>query len=102
CREGDTVTVITKKARNWWRNFTTPADVELRIAGRNYRGRAEADIEDGDALQFMIYYLEKRPVDAKAYGLRRDEITPEQVAGILPHIVLIRIAVTPVERGPGV
>jgi hypothetical protein len=45
----------------------------------------------------MTDYLEKRPIDAKAYGLARNEITREKVARILPHIVLIRIAISPVE-----
>jgi hypothetical protein len=46
-----------------------------------------------DALEFMVDYLGKRPIDAKAYGLARDEITREKVARIIPHIVLIRIAI---------
>jgi hypothetical protein len=96
-REGDTVTVITKRVRNWWRNFQSPAAVELRLAGRNFHGRAEAATGESDVLEFMIDYLGKRPVDAKAYGLRRDEITSEKVARILPHIVLIHITIRPIE-----
>ncbi len=96
-REDDTVTVITKRARNWWRNFQSPMEVELRLAGHNFLGRAEVAIGEPDVLEFMVDYLEKRPVDAKAYGLGRDEITSEKVARILPHIVLIHIAITPIE-----
>jgi len=44
----------------------------------------------------MISYLEKRPIDAKAYGLKKDEITREKIARILPHIVVIRIEIAPV------
>lgn len=94
-REDDTVTVITKRSRSWWRNFETTHEVELRLAGRNYAGKAEAG--EADALEFMTDYLEKRPIDAKAYGLARNEITREKVARILPHIVLIHIAISPVE-----
>jgi hypothetical protein len=93
--EDDTVTVVTKRARNWWRNFITPAEVEIRISGQDYIGKAEAKTGEAEALEFMLDYLEKRPIDAKAYGLARDEITPEKVARILPHIVLIRIAINP-------
>jgi hypothetical protein len=96
-REDNTVTVITKRARHWWRNFENTDAVELRLAGRNYMGKAEAKTGEEDALQFMVDYLQKRPIDAKAYGLARDEITREKVAGILPHIVLIRIAISTVE-----
>ena len=94
-REDDTVTVVTKRARNWWRNFMTPTEVGIRLAGQDYTGKAEAKIGEGETLEFMLDYLEKRPIDAKAYGLARDEITREKVARILPHIVLIRIAIGP-------
>jgi hypothetical protein len=96
-REDDTVTVITKKVRNWWRNFTNPAEVEMRIAGHMYIGKAEVRTGDDEVLEFMLDYLGKRPIDAKAYGLAKDEITREKVARILPHIVVIRIAITPIE-----
>jgi deazaflavin-dependent oxidoreductase (nitroreductase family) len=96
-REDDTVTVVTKRVRSWWRNFETPHEVEIRLAGRDYVGKAEAKTGEADALEFMTDYLEKRPIDAKAYGLARNEITREKVARILPHIVLIRIAISPVE-----
>jgi hypothetical protein len=45
----------------------------------------------------MTGYLEKRPIDAKAYGLKKDEITKEKIAQILPLLAVIRIEVTPVE-----
>jgi deazaflavin-dependent oxidoreductase (nitroreductase family) len=96
-RDDDTVTVVTKRARRWWRNFETAHEVEVRIAGRNYTGKAEAATGEAEALEFMVDYLEKRPIDAKAYGLARNEITRKKVARIVPHIVLIRIAISPVE-----
>ena len=45
----------------------------------------------------MTHYLEKRPIDAKAYGLKKNEATREKIARILPHIVVIRIEIAPVE-----
>jgi hypothetical protein len=96
-REEDTVTVITKRVRRWWHNFEAPADVKLRLAGRQYTGKAEIETGEEGVLEFMVGYLEKRPIDAKAYGLAKTELTREKVARILPHIVLIRIAITPIE-----
>lgn len=93
-REDDTVTVISKKVRNWWRNFETPREVQIRLAGKDYTGKAEAHTAPSEIHDFMVEYLERRPIDAKAYGLRRDEITHEKVARILPHIVLIRIEIS--------
>ena len=96
-REDDTVTVITKRIRHWWHNFETSLEVELRLAGHVFTGKAEAQTGDEEVLGFMVGYLEKRPIDAKAYGLAREEITRDKVARILPHIVVIRIAINPIE-----
>lgn len=90
-RDGDTVTIITKKVRNWWRNFQTPAKVELRIAGRDHSGRAAITLDDEANLDFMTAYLAERPIDAKAYGLAKSDIARDKVARIVPHIVVIRI-----------
>ena len=94
-REDDIVTVTTKRQRRWWHNFETPLEVQLRLAGRTFAGKAEARGSDEDTLEFMTRYLEKRPIDAKAYGLKKDEITREKIARILPHIVVIQIEIAP-------
>jgi len=92
-REDNIVTVITKRQRKWWHNFEAPLDVELRLAGHTYHGTAQARPSDDDTLEFMTRYLEKRPIDAKAYGLKKDEVTREKIARILPQIVVIRIEI---------
>lgn len=96
-RDGDTVTLVTKKLRNWWRNFETPAEVELRLAGQVHSGKAEVIAAEEVALDFMTRYLEKRPIDAKAYGLRKYEVIREKIAKIMPHLVVVGIEVAPVE-----
>jgi F420H(2)-dependent quinone reductase len=96
-REDDIVTVTTKRQRKWWHNFETPLEVELRLAGRTFAGKAEARSDDQDTLELMIRYLEGRPIDAKAYGLKKDEISREKIARILPHIVVIRIEISPTD-----
>jgi len=95
-RDEGMVTVVTKRVRNWWHNFETPIEVGLRLAGHDFIGTAVATSGD-QSLEFMLDYLGKRPIDAKAYGLGRDEITREKVARILPEIVVIRIALDTVE-----
>lgn len=97
-RRDDIVTIITKRQRTWWHNFESPIDVDLRLAGRTYTGKAEIQTDDAATLEFMTAYLQKRPVDAKAYGLARNERTAHKIAKIIPHIVLIRIgSITPTE-----
>lgn len=96
-REHDTVIVITKRQRKWWHNFESPIEVELRLAGRMYAGKAEIQTDGDETLEFMTGYLKKRPVDAKAYGLATDERTKDKIAQIIPHIVVIRITISPDE-----
>lgn len=96
-RQGDIVTIITKRQREWWHNFESPIEVEIRLAGRMHTGTAEIQTDADQTLQFMIEYLKKRPIDAKAYGLERDKITREKIARIIPHIVVIQIAINPNE-----
>jgi len=96
-REEDVVTVITKRQRNWWRNFETPTEVGLRLAGREYTGKAQIQTGDAENIEFMTEYVEKRPIDAKAYGLTKDEITRDRIATIVPKIVVIEIEINAVE-----
>lgn len=96
-RQGETVTVITKRPRVWWRNFESPTAVRVRLAGRDYAGTARLDSDDAANLTFMTEYLRTRPMDAKAYGLAQEGITEEAVAALLPYLVIIRIDLHPQE-----
>ncbi len=91
-RHDDVATIITKRQRKWWHNFESPIEVELRLAGLVYTGKAEIETDDAETLEFMTGYLFRRPVDAKAYGLAKDERTKEKIAQIIPHIVVIHVA----------
>jgi hypothetical protein len=93
-REDDEVTIITKRQRKWWHNFESPIDVELRLAGHVYEGNAEVDADEIGKVEFMTEYLKARPIDAKANGMAKDEIAKDKIERLIPHIVLIRIAIT--------
>lgn len=67
------MTIITSRSRNW-RSFETPTAVELRLAGDEYTGKALIDSSHAGNPRFMTEYLKKRPVDAKAFGLARNEV----------------------------
>lgn len=94
-RGGDTVTVVTKKLRKWWHNFETPAEVRLRLAGRDYRGMAHIETDSTAALAFMLGYLSTHPIDARAYGLSKDEVNEDSIGQIMAHVVVIRIELDP-------
>jgi hypothetical protein len=74
-------------------NFESPIEVELRLAGRDYSGKAQIMDSAGEALEFMTEYLKERPIDAKAYGLAKEDVTREKISKIIPKIVVIRIDV---------
>jgi hypothetical protein len=99
-RQDDNVTIITKRLRKWWHNFELPSEVELRLAGHMYTGTAEIEADESEMLEFMTEYLKTRPIDAKAYGLGKYEATKDRIARVIPHIVMIRIAITPKEAMP--
>jgi hypothetical protein len=92
-RRDDVVTIVTKRARNWWHNFESPIEVELRLAGRAFSGKAQIMAGDDEAVEFMTEYLKERPVDAKAYGLAKDDVTREKISKIIPKIAVICIDV---------
>lgn len=96
-RKDNVVMIVTKRQRRWWHNFEIPTEVELRLAGETYRGTATIETKDTEALEIMTEYLARRPIDAKAYGLHRDEVTRDKIARIIPHIVMIRVDITPNE-----
>ncbi len=94
-RRGDTVTVVTKRFRSWWKNFAARPDVELRLAGNVVSGRAVATVGEAEALPRLIEFLENRPRDARAYGVRiGDDGTLDEGAArsLLPAVVLVTVS----------
>ena len=92
-RSGNHVLAVTKLFRTWWKNLVEGADVSVRLAGKDFAGKAWA--AQGDEAQYDILhrYLVDRPIDAKAYGVRRvgGELVEEDVRALLPQLVLIDI-----------
>lgn len=54
---GTTLYVITSENYTWWKNLRGGADVELRLRGRQVRGRANADTDPAavSALVEQVY-----------------------------------------------
>ncbi len=63
-REGNTVTLVCRAFRRWWRNLKGGAPVALRIKGRTLRGMAEVIGEPGsiDSDQLHAYYRRVSPM----------------------------------------
>ncbi len=93
-RDDDSVIVLTKRFRVWWRNLAEKPDVELRLAGRTFHGKARASVGDERELPTLVKLLEGRRADARAYGLTLGpdgKVDPGQARALLSQIVVIRI-----------
>jgi deazaflavin-dependent oxidoreductase (nitroreductase family) len=94
-RDGDSVVLVTKRARVWWRNLEANPVVRLRLAGKEHTGTASLAVGDPAALPVFVDFLRDRKVDARAYGIPMGpdgEPDPERTAEVLPELVVIRVA----------
>ncbi len=93
-RNGNSVLMLTRTSRSWWRNFEDVPAVELRLAGEVAKGTAEAHVGTEHDLDEVVEYLTTRPRDAEAYGIafRSDgSLDPEDVEALLPMTVLVHV-----------
>ncbi|MGY1710219.1 nitroreductase/quinone reductase family protein [Geodermatophilus sp. SYSU D00758] len=99
-RDGGSVWILVGApgAKTWWRNLREPADVELRLAGRSYRARAEAVVgaqRPQECAAGLATYLTAVPAAGRAVGLpgrtgsRRD--APRDV---VREVVMVRADLT--------
>ena len=93
-RKGDSVIMVTKRVRVWWRNLEANPEVQLRLAGKEHAGTATIAAGDHEALPVFLDFLHGRKVDARAYGIPMDgdgNPDPERTAEVLPELVIIRV-----------
>jgi hypothetical protein len=100
---GDTVAVLSRASRVWWRNLRDGPVVRLRLAGKTYSGKATVSVGGEAALDTVVGFLKGRRFDAKAYGVSLGpdgEPSETDVRRLLPGIVVIRIELTDRSRRP--
>ncbi|HSK25106.1 MAG TPA: nitroreductase/quinone reductase family protein [Egicoccus sp.] len=94
-RDGDTVTILTKSSRTWWRNLEARPEVELRLAGRRYRGLARATVDDPSTLFTVLEHLTRSPRSARRfYGVTITDDADDnarQARAILPYLAVVRV-----------
>ncbi len=93
-REGQTVTILTKWFRGWWRNFADAAPVELLIQRRTYHGTAKAHIDEETIVPLLAEAITQYPNQATFYGIRlADENKPnmDDVRRTAPKVVAVRV-----------
>lgn len=97
-REGDDrliVMVSHAHTKQWWRNFTEPGDVGVRLRGRAVSGRAHVvprdSAEFGERTEATFRRL---PMMGAQFGIRFDKrvgLTEEQLAHLAETCAVVRI-----------
>lgn len=85
-REGNTVTVISRKNRTWWKNLRGGAGVTLRIKGKILKGYSRTIVEDEETVAATLkwFYGKVSPV----------RISPQIARHLASNSVAIRIQIT--------
>lgn len=93
-RDGDTLFVVSRRERTWWRNLRGGARVTVRLQGRDYSGTGRA-IEAADAVAVGLRaYFRRVPQWAKYSGITLDangEPTPESLARAAQELVTVEL-----------
>jgi deazaflavin-dependent oxidoreductase (nitroreductase family) len=79
-REGNVITVVSRRNRTWWKNLRGGAAVTLRVRGQDLKGTAEVVEDDHEAIVGALLALHPR-------------YSPERAAGRAQDRVLVRIRV---------
>jgi deazaflavin-dependent oxidoreductase (nitroreductase family) len=79
-RDGDTITVVSRSHRTWWRNLRGGAQVTVRVRGKDLKGVAEVVVDDKEAVGRALLALHPR-------------YSAERVARRAQDRVLVRIKV---------
>lgn len=100
-RDGNTITILTKRFRKWWHNFESTAPVEVRIEGRNYVGQAAALTDTETLIPIIAHIVEAHRREAEIYDIKLlDNGKPDldSVRELAPKVVIIQITLHP-EQG---
>jgi deazaflavin-dependent oxidoreductase (nitroreductase family) len=84
-RDGDTLWIVTRRDKTWYRNVRGGAPVELQLGGRQVRGFAEvleADLDQAAGICRRVW----------------PGMTAEQARGLAPQSVIIQIGLNQPER----
>jgi deazaflavin-dependent oxidoreductase (nitroreductase family) len=93
-REGQTVIVLTKWFRAWWRNFQKPAPVDVLIGRKNYHGTAKAITDEVAIVPLIADMIRKYPYQGGIYGVRMisaNEPDMDDVRQIASKLVALQI-----------
>lgn len=94
-QDGNTVIILTKRFRKWWRNFEEPAPVTLRLRGQDVTGEAVSLTDTEAMLPYMVKMIEAAPRQADIFEVEIDngKVNLESARALAPKVVIIRVTV---------
>lgn len=72
--EGDTITVVSRTHRKWWRNLRGGAPVAVRVAGKDLKGVGEVVVDDKEAVAGALLALHPRYSAERAARRAQDRV----------------------------
>lgn len=93
-RDGDCLTVMTKRFRSWWHNFETPVPVQVQMGQKTFQGEAQAITDDTTITPIFAHILTQDPRQASFYGLTVSadgKPNIDQIREIAPKLVIIQV-----------
>jgi deazaflavin-dependent oxidoreductase (nitroreductase family) len=73
-RDGDTITVVSRPNRTWWRNLRGGASVAVRVRGEDLKGVAEVVVDDKEAVVGALLALHPRYSAERAAQRAQDRV----------------------------
>jgi deazaflavin-dependent oxidoreductase (nitroreductase family) len=94
-KDGDGLTVVSLRARTWWRNLRGGKPATLRLAGRQLSVRGEVLEAQSDVVEAFAHFFQRFPNYAKYYGVRPaadGSVTREALERLADKHVIIHLA----------
>jgi deazaflavin-dependent oxidoreductase (nitroreductase family) len=92
-QEGDSLWVMSKRNRRWWRNLEGEATVGLVLRRKSLQGVGRLHTDPSVVQSRLAAYLLHMPMSAKALGVRMENKipNPEDLARVASDLVFIQI-----------
>jgi deazaflavin-dependent oxidoreductase (nitroreductase family) len=75
-READTLWILSRRSRKWWRNIVCSTPVRLHVNGKDLSATADLVLDEKSVAAGVGAYVRHLPVSARAVGVRLENGVP--------------------------
>ncbi|HEX2907459.1 MAG TPA: nitroreductase/quinone reductase family protein [Phototrophicaceae bacterium] len=93
-RQGQTIIILTKRFRTWWRNFQDSLPVTVRVEGQDHRAQAQALTDTTVTIPIITEVMIQHPGDADFFGVRLPapgQPDQDDIRRIAPEVIVLQI-----------